>query len=86
MTKEETLNVVNEIIDDSAKHMKEKAKKMLDNPNVVDVNIFGDRNTFARIMFEILTQFELPQYAYNGNTKDKTFKQVYHNLLNTYVY
>lgn len=86
MTKEETLNVVTEIIDESAKHMKEKAKEMLNNPNIVDVNVFGDRNTFARIMFEILTQFELPQYEYKGNRKDKTFKHVYHNLLNTYVY
>lgn len=86
MTKEETLNVVTEIIDESAKHMKEKAKEMLNNHNVVDVNVFGDRNTFARIMFEILTQFELSQYEYKGNRKDYTFKRVYLNLLNNYVY
>ncbi len=86
MTKEETLNVVTEIIEESAKHMKEKAKEMLNNPNVVDVDIFGDRNTYARIMFEILTQFELSQNEYKGNRKDKTFKRVYHNLINTWVY
>lgn len=86
MTKEETLNVVTEIIEESAKHMKEKAKEMLNNHNVVDVNVFGDRNTFARIMFEILNQFELSQYEYKGNRKDYTFKRVYLNLLNNYVY
>jgi len=84
MTKEEVLNVLNEIIDESAKSMKEKAKKILDTKEF-DVNVFGDRNSFARVMYELLIQYEIPQYSYKGNRKEKTFKNVYYGLMDAYI-
>lgn len=84
MTKEETLNVINEIIEESAKSMKEKAEKMLDSKNF-DFDVFGDRNTFARIAFEVLVDYEISQYMFKGNRRKKDFKDVYYSLMNAYI-
>mgnify|MGYP007069954456 CR=1 FL=1 len=84
MTKEETLKVINEIIDDSAKSMKENAVKMLDKN--FDFDLFGDRNSFARIAWEILVNNEIPQYKYNGNRREKKFIELCNRLKYNLMY
>lgn len=68
MTKEETLAVVNEIIDESTKAMKAEAEKLL-NAQEWDFNTFGDRNTFARTVMETIFDKEKKQYAAINNTR-----------------
>ena len=61
MTKEETLQVINEIIDESTKAMKAEAKQLLD-AQEWDFNTFNDRNTFARTAMEAIFDKEKKQY------------------------
>ena len=77
MTKEETLQVINEIIDESTKAMKKEAERLLEAQSW-DFNTFGDRNTFARVVMECVFQKEKEQYAAINNTKG--YKQLKTNL------
>lgn len=62
MTKEETLEIVNKIIDESADAMKKEAVQLL-NSRDWDFDQFGDRNTFVRAVLEALFMKEKDQYA-----------------------
>lgn len=74
MTKEETLNVINEIIEQSAAAMKKEAAQLL-NAQAWDFDAFGDRNTFARTAMEVIFEKEKRQYAAVNNTRAyKTLK------------
>lgn len=77
MTKEETLQVINEIIDESTKAMKREAEQLL-NAQSWDFNLFGDRNTFARTAMECIFDKEKSQYQAINNTKE--YKQLKSNL------
>lgn len=77
MTKEETLQVINEIIDESTKAMKAEAKQLLD-AQEWDFNTFNDRNTFARTAMEAIFDKEKKQYQAINNTK--AYKQLKANL------
>ncbi len=74
MTKEETLRVINEIIDESTKSMREEAKRLLEAQSW-DFDTFGDRNTFARTAMEVIFEKEKRQYQAINNTRAyKTLK------------
>ena len=74
MTKEETLQVINEIIDESTKAMKKEAEQLL-NAQSWDFDTFGDRNTFARTAMEVIFEKEKRQYQAINNTRAyKTLK------------
>ena len=77
MTKEETLQVINEIIDESTKSMKKEAAELL-NTREWDFNTFGDRNTFARTAMEAIFDKEKKQYQAINNTK--AYKSLKANL------
>ena len=77
MTKEETLEIINSIIDDSTKAMKAEAEKLL-NAQSWDFDTFNDRNTFARAVMECIFDKEKAQYAAINNTK--AYKQLKANL------
>ena len=78
MDKKETINVINEIIEDSCKSMKVEAEKLL-SAREWDFNQFGDRNTFARLVMECIFDKEKDQYkAIISN--DRKAKQVKKNL------
>ena len=68
MTKEETLQVINEIIDESTASMKSRAVKLLESREW-DFDTFGDRNTFARTVMEVMFDSEKSQYQAINNTK-----------------
>ena len=61
MDKQETLAVINQIIDESTKFMKQDAQKLLEAKDW-DYDTFGDRNTFARLVIECLFDREKEQY------------------------
>ena len=74
MTKQETLETINAIIDESAKAMKKEAEQLL-NAQEWDFDTFDDRNTFARTAMECIFEKEKKQYAAINNTrKYKTLK------------
>lgn len=77
MTKEETLQVINEIIDESAKHMKENSTKLLDKREW-DFDKFGDRNTFARAVMEVM--FENEHFQYQVSEPSRTYKDLKKDL------
>lgn len=77
MTKEETLQAINEIIDESTKVMKKEAERLLEAQSW-DFDTFGDRNTFARTAMECIFEKEKKQYAAINNTKK--YKQLKANL------
>ena len=66
--KRNTLSVINEIIEDSTRAMREEATKLL-NTRDWDFEMFGDRNTFARTVMEVIFEKEKSQYAAINNTK-----------------
>lgn len=68
MDKKETLEIVNEIIDVSSNAMKRKAEELL-NTREWDFDAFGDRNTFARAVIEVLLEDEKYQHMARNNTK-----------------
>ena len=68
MNKQETLEVVNQMLDESYKTAKERAAKLLESRDW-DFDQFGDRNTFARIVFEVLVNNELNQYKIQKRTR-----------------
>ena len=78
MNKTETLEVFNQMVDESSKTVKERAAKLLDVRDW-DFDQFGDRNTFARVMFEALVGNEIRQYQVLRRTKQTT--QLAVNLL-----
>lgn len=73
MTKEETLQVINQSIDESAAAMKKIAEKLLNAQNW-DFNHFGDRNTFARLVMGQLLEKEKSQYNIYSGRKPKDIK------------
>ena len=74
MTKEETLQVINEIITESTTAMRKEAEQVL-NAQSWDFDTFGDRNTFARTVMEAVFDKEKKQYQAINNTKAyKTLK------------
>ena len=73
MTKEETLQVINEIIDESAAKMKENSTKLLDKRDW-DFDKFGDRNTFARAVMECM--FENEHFQYQPSDPTRTYKEL----------
>lgn len=73
MTKEETLAVINEIIDESTTCMKKEAEKLLDAQSW-DFDTFGDRNTFARVVMEAIFEKEKKQYKVNAMKADVSRK------------
>ena len=73
MTKEETLQVINEIIEESAKKMKENSAKLLDKREW-DFDKFGDRNTFARAVMEVM--FENEHFQYQLSEPTRTYKEL----------
>ena len=77
MTKEETLQVINEIIDESTKAMKKEAEQLL-KAQSWDFDTFGDRNTFARTVMEVIFEKEKRQYQAINNTK--AYKSLKANL------
>lgn len=77
MTKEETLQVINEIIDESAKHMKENSAKLLDRREW-DFDKFGDRNTFARAVMEVM--FENEHFQYQLPNPSRSYKDLKRDL------
>lgn len=77
MTKEETLQVINEIVDESAKHIKENAAKLLDKREW-DFDKFGDRNTFARAVMEVM--FENEHIQYQVSEPSRTYKDLKKDL------
>jgi len=83
MTKEITAEVLNQIIEESHKKMKENAEVLLNGD--FDFAAFNDRNTMARVMFEVLANYELEQYKAVGlTTKGKSLKSSinYYLLMN----
>lgn len=73
MDRKETKQVLDEIIEESYKKMKENAEAIM-NGNW-NFDMFGDRNTFARIAFECLAKYELEQYkAQNLSSNGKTLR------------
>lgn len=66
--KEETLQVLTEIINESHKIMLSKAQKLADCKEW-EFDAFADRNTFARLMFEVLCDEEKSQYQAINNTQ-----------------
>ena len=78
MTKEETLQIVNEIITESAECMRKKAEKLC-NDNL-DFNYFGDRNSFARCIIDVLLEEEREQYRIK-NPDSKT-RQIINSIKN----
>ena len=77
MTKEETLQVINEIIDESTKHMKENSAKLLDKREW-DFDKFGDRNTFARAVMEVM--FENEHFQYQVSEPLRSYKDLKKDL------
>lgn len=77
MTKEETLQVINEIITESTNAMRKEAEKLL-NAQSWDFDTFGDRNTFARTAMEAIFEKEKEQYQAINNTK--AYKELKANL------
>ena len=77
MTKEETLQVINEIIDESTKAMKKEAERLLEAQSW-DFDTFGDKNTFARTAIECIFEKEKEQYAVINHTKK--YRQLKANL------
>lgn len=77
MTKEETLQVINEIIDESTKAMKKEAERLLEAQSW-DFDTFGDRNTFARTAMECIFEKEKKQYEVINHTKN--YRQLKANL------
>lgn len=73
MEREETLQVINEIIDESAKKMKENSAKLLDRREW-DFNQFGDRNTFARAVMEVM--FEHEHFQYQPSEPTRSYKEL----------
>lgn len=68
MTKESTLAVVNEIINESTEAMRREAEQLL-NAREWNFNQFEDRNTFARTVMECIFDKEKQQYQAINNTK-----------------
>lgn len=77
MTKEETLAVINSIIDESTAYMKKEAEKLL-NTQSWDFDMFGDRNTFARTVMECI--FEREKEAYQAINNTRAYKDLKANL------
>lgn len=77
MTKQETLDIINSIIDESTAAMKKEAEKLLD-AQAWDFDTFGDRNTFARAAMEAIFDKEKSQYAAINNTR--AYKDLKKNL------
>ena len=73
MTKEETLQVINEVIDESTKAMKKEAERLLEVQSW-DFDTFGDRNTFARVVMEAIFEKEIKQYRANTTKADVSRK------------
>lgn len=66
--KHHTLSVINAIIKESSCAMEREAAKLL-NARDWDFEMFGDRNTFARTVMEVIFEKEKRQYAAINNTK-----------------
>lgn len=75
MTKEETLEVINEIIDESSACMKKEAKRLLDSQEW-DFDAFGNRNTFAKVVMEAIFDKEKKQYAVFYEKKSKEYRRL----------
>lgn len=73
MDKEQTLQVISEIIAESTASMIKEAKQLLDTRDW-NFDTFGDRNTFARVVMECIFDKEKAQYAAINNTK--AYKQL----------
>ena len=70
MNQKETLEVFNLMVDESSKAVKERAARLLNTRGEDwDFDQFGDRNTFARVMFEVLVGNEITQYKVLKHTK-----------------
>ena len=74
MTKEETKKVLLIMINESHRYLKENAEKVIEQLDNAGYNFaqFGDRNTFARIIFEVLMKKEIEEYStsnYLSSTK-----------------
>ena len=69
MDRQQTLEVVNACIEESAVAMKKKAKELL-NARDWDFEHFGDRNSFARLVMQELLKSEVPQYNTPKSDKD----------------
>lgn len=75
MNKEQTLEVINEIIDESSASMKKEVKRLLDSQEW-DYDAFGNRNTFARVVMECIFEKEKGQYAVLYERKSKEYKRL----------
>lgn len=75
MEKKDVLEVIFAIINESAEYMKVEAIKLL-SCREWDFNIFEDRNTFARMVIEVLFDKEKGQYkSCNNSRKAKELKR-----------
>jgi len=79
MNRKETLEVVNQILDESYKAMKEGAERLV-NAREWDFNQFGDRNTFARAVATVLLQEEIRQYEPINIEPKSATKRKYNQL------
>ena len=77
MDRKETLEIIDGIIDESTKAMKAEAAKLLETRDW-DFNMFGDRNTFARTVMEVIFDREKSQYQAINNTR--SYKQLKNDL------
>ena len=77
MDKQQTLEVIYEIIDESTKAMKAEAEQLL-NAQDWDFDMFKDRNTFARTAMETIFDKEKRQYQAINNTR--AYKNLKANL------
>jgi len=68
MEKEEVLEIIFSIINESGQYMKKEAIKLL-SCRKWDFNMFEDRNTFARLVMEVIFDKEKNQYQVINNTK-----------------
>lgn len=75
MEKKDVLDVIFSIINESGEYMKKGAIKLL-SCREWDFNMFEDRNTFARLVMEVLFDKEKNQYlAINNTRKAKDLKR-----------
>lgn len=85
MTKGETLEVVNQMLDESYKSAKEKALKLLSSREW-DFDQFGDRNTFARCVFDSIIENEQTQYKPLNKSTDRKYNKQVRELESTIFY
>ena len=85
MDRKETLEVVNQILDESYKAMKERAEKIV-SAREWDFDQFGDRNTFGRAVASVLLVDEICQNMPINLEPRSAMKRKYNQLIRNIFY